>query len=95
MTQTRSWSKYLAGAWLWLVGFSLAAALMAAAMANGLPRPAAGAAILVLALLKARVILARYLGLVSAPPWLSGFTWVIGLWALLMLGLYLVPALLA
>jgi hypothetical protein len=65
-------------------------------MAAGLlPRPAAGAAILAQALVKARVILARYLGLDAAPSWLSGFTTVLGLWALLMLGLYLVPVLLA
>ena len=95
MAQAVIWSKYLLGAWAWLVGLSLAAALVAATMTAGLPRPVAGAAILALALIKARVILACYLGLDAAPSWLSGFTTVLGLWALLMLGLYLVPVLLA
>ncbi len=89
-------SRRLIRAWALLAGLSLAAALVVVAAANaGLPRQAAGAAILALALAKARVILARYLGLEEAPSWLSGITWVTGLWALLALALYLVPVLTA
>ncbi len=87
-------SRRLIRAWALLVALSLAAALVvAAASGAGLPRQFAGAAILALALAKARVILARYLGLEAAPSWLAGICWVTGLWALVALGLYLVPAL--
>lgn len=88
-------SKPLVIAWGWLAGLSLLAALIAQAPGFGLPRTVAGVAILALALAKARVILARYLGLAQAPSWLRGFMWVVGLWALLILGLYLIPALTA
>ncbi|MBC7153389.1 MAG: nitric oxide reductase F protein [Rhodobacteraceae bacterium] len=54
----------------------------------------AGALILALAWLKARVILARYLGLAAAPFWRRGFEVALALFCLLLLGLYLAPGLL-
>jgi hypothetical protein len=50
-----------------------------------------GALILTLAWLKARVILARYLGLAAAPFWRRGFDLALALFCLLLLGLYLLP----
>jgi len=46
-------------------------------------------ALTVLAWLKARVILARYLGLAAAPDWLRGFNLVLALYAILLLALTL------
>lgn len=74
-------------AWLLLIGLSLVSALVTLA---GLPPKAAGLLILALGLIKARVILSRYLGLAEAPGWLSGFFAVICLWGLLTAGLYLI-----
>lgn len=89
-------STSLIAAWAWLAGLSVLAALVAhAAAGQGTIRAAAGVAILTLAIVKARVILARYLDLAQAPGWLRGFVWVIVLWALSVLGLYLVPVLTA
>jgi len=48
-----------------------------------------GALILALAWWKARVILARYLGLAQAPFWRRGFDTVLALYAALLLVLYL------
>lgn len=74
-------------AWAALIALSLGSALATLA---GLPPKAAGLAILLLGVIKARVILARYLGLAAAPGWLSGFFAVICLWGLLTAGLYLI-----
>jgi hypothetical protein len=74
-------------AWGALIALSLGSALATLA---GLPPKAAGLVILLLGLIKARVILARYLGLAGAPGWLTGFFAVICLWGLLTAGLYLV-----
>ncbi|WP_428643916.1 hypothetical protein [Roseibium sp.] len=52
-----------------------------------------GTVVLALAFLKARVIVSRYLGLWQAPGWLAGFSWVLGIYCLLLLGLYLAPQL--
>jgi len=52
----------------------------------------AGGIILTLAWLKARVILSRYLGLGRAPFWRRGFEIALGLFCLLLLGLYLLAA---
>lgn len=83
-------SNRLIAAWAWLAGLSGLAALIALGVGQGVPRRAAGAALLVLAVFKARVILARYLDLDRARAWLSGFGWAVTLWAALVLGLYLV-----
>lgn len=83
-------SPPLLKAWLRLTGLSLLAAVATLAP---LPRWTLAAAILLLAFLKARIILARYLDLGAAPGWLSGATLVFALWTLLAFTLYLVPAL--
>jgi len=51
----------------------------------------AGGVILTLAWLKARVILARYLGLGQVPFWRLGFEIALGVFCLVLLGLYLLP----
>ena len=51
-----------------------------------------GAIILTLALIKARIILTRYLGLEATRFWRRGFNFALTVYALLLLGLYLVPA---
>lgn len=48
----------------------------------------AGTGVLVLAWLKARVILLRYLGLAEAPSWQRGFDISLGLFLLILLALY-------
>ncbi|MCA0872492.1 nitric oxide reductase F protein [Seohaeicola saemankumensis] len=80
-------SEPLVKAWAALIALSLGAALLTVL---GLPARVTGAAIVLVALAKARVILARYLGLDAAPGVLRGFTMVLGLFAALVLGLYLV-----
>lgn len=82
----------LTRAWLALLGLSLGSTLIAMAVSHGFAPVAAGALILLLAWQKARVILSRYLGLWQAPGWRAGFNWVLGLYCLLLLGLYLIPA---
>lgn len=51
----------------------------------------AGGLILALAWVKARVILARYLGLAQAPFWRRGFEIALAVFCLGLLGLYLLP----
>ena len=53
--------------------------------------PWLGALILAIAFLKMRLILTRYLGLADAPFWRRGFDADLGLFVLLLLGLYLIP----
>lgn len=83
-------SRPLLKAWLYLTGLSLLAALVTL---TPMPRWALAATILLLALFKARLILARYLDLQRAPGWLTGATLVFAIWTLLAFGLYLIPAL--
>jgi hypothetical protein len=54
-----------------------------------MPEIAAGG-ILLLALIKARVILARYLDLSQSPAWLRGFTIVLTGFSILIFALYLI-----
>lgn len=82
----------LTRAWIVLLALSGGSTLIAAAVTAGIAPVIAGAAILMLAWLKSRVILSRYLGLWQAPAWRAGFNAVIGLYCLLLLGLYLIPA---
>ncbi|MAU53191.1 MAG: nitric oxide reductase F protein [Roseovarius sp.] len=78
-------------AWGVLLGLSLGStALSLRPWPTELAAPA-GAVILTLAWLKARVILARYLGLAAAPSWRRGFDLALALFCLLLLGLYLLP----
>lgn len=82
-------------AWLLLIALSAGSTALALAV-PGLTGPAlavAGAAILTLAWLKARVILSDYLGLRAAPFWRRGFGMVLGFYMIGLLGLYLIPAL--
>jgi len=50
----------------------------------------AAAGILLLALIKTRVILARYLDLAQSPAWLRGFTLVLTAFAVVIFVLYLI-----
>lgn len=80
-------------AWFTLIALSAGSTAIAVAQASGAISggavAAAGVAILGLAWGKARVILNAYLGLARAPFWQRGFGIVLGLYALLLLGLYL------
>jgi len=90
----RALSDPLTRAWVWLVALSLGSTVIATLVGRGLLSGTqvtiAGAAILLLAWLKARVILDRYLGLAAAPFWHRGFSIVLGLYCLGLLVLYLI-----
>lgn len=81
----------LTKAWMALIGLSAVSTLIALLLprldAQGMK--AASAVILVIAWLKARVILSRYLGLVAVPSIRRGFGLVLALFMLAALGLYL------
>ncbi|WP_170441006.1 cytochrome C oxidase subunit IV family protein [Ruegeria arenilitoris] len=77
----------LARAWAGLIALSLASALLTLVPVG--PR-LVGGGILLLALFKARIILARYLDLERSPAWLRGFTMVLSSFAALIFALYLV-----
>ncbi|MEY8830107.1 cytochrome C oxidase subunit IV family protein [Sedimentitalea sp. XS_ASV28] len=83
-----NFSRPLLIAWGTLIGLSLLAALVTL---SPLPRWAGAGLVLLLALFKARLILARYLDLQGAPGWLAGATLAFTLWALLAYALYLLP----
>lgn len=80
-------------AWLLLLALSAASTVLSVAVARGaMSGPVAtlgGAAILALAWAKARTILDAYLRLSEAPAVRRGFGLALGLYALLLLGLYL------
>ena len=78
-------------AWFQLVLLSAASVLLATGLADRAGAALAGSLVLLLAWMKVRVILSRYLGLGQAPAWRSGFDLVLGLFCLLLLLLYLVP----
>ncbi|WP_299470881.1 hypothetical protein [uncultured Roseibium sp.] len=78
-------------AWLCLLLLSGASVLVAAGAAGTLGAAATGILVLIFAWMKARVVLSRYLGLWQAPVWLTGFNWALGLFCLLLLGLFLIP----
>lgn len=73
-------------AWLTLLALSLVSALLT--MLPVLPE-LLGAGILILALIKASVILARYLDLAKGQVWLRGFTAVLTGFVLVIFSLYL------
>lgn len=83
----------LARAWLALIGLSGLSVLVAKAIGAGYDVRITGAIVLLLALMKARIILSRYLGLADAPSWRRGFNLVLTLFMLVVLGLYLLPSL--
>ncbi|EEW26919.1 hypothetical protein [Rhodobacter ferrooxidans] len=78
--------------WTLLVGLSALSTLLALLLPDltGIGLWLAGAALLALAFAKARLILADYLGLAAARPWLAGFTGVLALLMSLWLVLLLV-----
>lgn len=80
-------------AWMALMLLSGASTLVAILVTREIASTLAGVTILLLAWMKARVILSRYLGLWQAPSWRAGFDSVIALFCLLLVGLYLIPAL--
>ncbi|MES0810496.1 hypothetical protein ABLO27_13515 [Roseibium sp. SCPC15] len=79
-------------AWLVLLFLSGASVLAAVLAGASVSASTIGVFVLVFAWMKARVILSRYLGLWQAPAWLAGFNWALGLYSLLLLVLFLVPA---
>lgn len=79
-------STTLTRAWLLLIALSLGSA--AVTLIHGSPK-LTGAAILLIALVKSRVILSRYLGLDQAPGLRRGFTVVLNLFGLVILVLYI------
>ena len=81
-------------AWIFLIAFCAMSTLLSVSPFPPGWEALAGAAILTLAWLKARIILARYLGLAQAPFWARGFGIVLALFCTLLLGLYLVPLML-
>lgn len=81
-------------AWGWLIGLSLCSTAVSLWHWPATLTALAGALVLSLGWLKARVILGRYLGLEAAPFWRRGFDIALALFCLLLLGLYLVAGLL-
>ncbi|MCF3973527.1 nitric oxide reductase F protein [Paracoccus salsus] len=79
-------------AWVALIGLSLGSTTLT--LWHWPPKFAAlaGALILTLGWLKARVILSRYLGLAAAPFWRRGFELALAMFCLLLLGLYLLAS---
>lgn len=78
-------------AWGTLIALSLVSTLLSV-LGFGAHWPVVtGTAILVLAWLKARIILSQYLGLAAAPSWRRGFDFALAMLCLLMLALYLIP----
>lgn len=81
----------LIAGWLALLIFSFGSTLLSLWPLPPQWQALAGAMILALAWLKARVILRRYLGLASAPFWARGFGVSLAVFCALLLGLYLLP----
>ena len=87
-------------AWVFLLVLSMASTGVALFIDRGQPLDGSGhiaaisgVIILTLALIKARIILSRYLGLEATRFWRRGFNFALTAYALLLLGLYLAPAL--
>ncbi|MFP7570543.1 hypothetical protein [Marivita sp. S2033] len=83
--------KSLYTAWAVLIVLSLASTLLSHTAVWSLWPLGAGIAVLALAWLKARIILAQYLGLAEVPSWRRGFEFALAALCLLMLGIYLMP----
>ncbi len=66
-------SRALIGAWIWLVALSMATTALTLVETNSDGRIAVAAGVLVLAGLKGRIILARYLKLGASSFWMSAF----------------------
>ncbi|MEZ5777438.1 MAG: nitric oxide reductase F protein [Paracoccaceae bacterium] len=80
-------------AWFWLLSLSAASTALAASLTTGMIVDVApalvGAMILILAWVKARLILNAYLRLSDAPAFRRGFGMTLALYACLLLALYL------
>jgi len=81
-------ARDLIQAWISLAALSLGTVLIASSEGDGKSGMALAAGVLVLAGLKARVILARYLGLGGSRFWMNAFGLAIGLFLALSFGLY-------
>ncbi|MFD3191509.1 nitric oxide reductase F protein [Sedimentitalea sp. HM32M-2] len=86
--------RALISGWLALLAFSFGSTVISLWTIPAHWQALAGAAILVLAWLKARVILGRYLGLANAPFWARGFGISLAVFCCLLLVLYLIPLML-
>lgn len=76
-------------AWITLIALSLGSTAVSLWSWPAQLSALAGAFVLALGWLKARVILARYLRLAAAPFWRRGFEISLALFCVLLLGLYL------
>lgn len=80
-------------AWMQLCALTLASTAVAY-VAGQVPARLAGAAattlLVAFAFFKARIVLGTYLHLASAPGWLGAASSVLGIWLLLICGLYLI-----
>ena len=76
-------------AWGMLMALSLASTLLSVPAIWLVWPVAAGVGVLILAWLKARIILKHYLGLSVAPGWQRGFDITLAIFLALLLGLYL------
>ena len=77
--------------WLALLCFSLASTLISIWSVPPNWQAVSGTAIILLAWLKARVILGRYLGLAQSAFWSRGFNTSLAFFCVVLLLLYLVP----
>lgn len=87
-------ARHLLMAWLALVGLSLGSTLLSLPFMARAPAGVLGLGVLLIAGMKARIILTRYLGLADAPFWRRGFDISLALFCTLLLGLYLAPLML-
>ena len=74
-------------AWLLLVILSVASTSLASPASSGMVGTWLALPVLVIAWVKARLILRYYLGLAAAPGWSRGFSLVLAIYMLLMMGL--------
>jgi len=81
-------SKQMLEAWGLLVALSLATTVLTLIEVSGPIRVAIGGAVLVLAGLKARIILSRYLHLARSRFWTQSFDMAIGLFLLIAFVLF-------
>jgi hypothetical protein len=84
-------NKALHTAWVSLIGLSIASTLLSLPETGSHWPTASGLVVLLLAWQKARIILARYLGLSAAPAWRHGFNLALGALFLILSGLFLRP----
>ncbi|WP_111428997.1 cytochrome C oxidase subunit IV family protein [Rhodobacteraceae bacterium DSL-40] len=80
-------------AWLTLLALGLVTTALAAAPVGAMSPAAAlvSALILIVAWIKMRLILRNYLELRHSQTWSRVFGWILGIFALALYGLYLIP----